>query len=99
MFLLETIKISFLFLLIFIGVINIGKISNNLIFKKKNYFEINIILGLITISFLIGTTLCLKLFDLYIIKGLIFISFISFLYFNFNFKKKWANYFKRTYGL
>ena len=77
MFLMETFKISFLFLLIFIGVVNIGKISDNLIFKKKDYFEINLILGLITLSFLIGATLSLQIFDLFIIKTFILISFLS----------------------
>ena len=64
MFLLETFKVSFLFLLIFIGVVNIGRISNKLIFKKENYVETNIILGLISLSFLIGIALSLKIFDL-----------------------------------
>ena len=85
MFLLETFKVSFLFLLIFIGVVNIGRISNKLIFKKENYVETNIILGLISLSFLIGIALSLKIFDLYIIKVLIFVSYLSFFYFKKNF--------------
>ena len=91
MFLMETFKISFLFLLIFIGVVNIGKISNNLIFKKKDYFEINLILGLITLSFLIGATLSLQIFDLFIIKTFILISFLSLFYFRKNFSLKFNN--------
>ena len=85
MYLVETLKISFLFLIFIFGIFNIGKISNKLIFKKEDYVETNIILGLISLSFLIGITLSLKIFDLYIIKGLIFLSYLSFFYFKKNF--------------
>lgn len=91
MFLIETFKISFLFLLVFVGVFNIGKISNKLIFKNKDYFEINLILGLITLSFFISTTLSLQIFDLYIVKTIILISFLSFFYFKKNFSLKLDN--------
>jgi hypothetical protein len=78
MSLINIINLSFLFLIIFFGVINIGVISNKLIFKIDGYIENNIILGLLSLSFIIGVCLSFKLFDLYIIKGLIIISYLSF---------------------
>jgi len=81
MSLINIINLSFLFLIIFFGVINIGVISNKLIFKIDDYIENNIILGLLSLCFITGICLSFKLFDLYIIKGLIIISYLIFFFY------------------
>ena len=81
MSLINIINLSFLFLIIFFGVINIGVIFNKLIFKIDDYIENNIILGLLSLCFITGICLSFKLFDLYIIKGLIIISYLIFFFY------------------
>ena len=75
MYLIDILKISSLFLIIFVGIINIGIISNKLIFKKENYLEINLIYGMMSLSFLIGIILSIKIFDINIIFVTLLLSY------------------------
>ena len=76
MYLIEIFKILSLFLLIFIGIVNVGYISNRLFFKQKNFIEINIIFGILSLSILIGVILSLKIFDIKILFGILSISYL-----------------------
>jgi hypothetical protein len=51
MHLMDILKISSLFLIIFVGIVNIGIISNKLIFRRENYLEINLIYGMLILNF------------------------------------------------
>jgi hypothetical protein len=81
MHLIDVLTISSLFIIIFVSVVNIGFISNKLIFKKENYLEINLIYGMLILSFLIGTILSLKIFDINIVLGILFLSYFKFFFY------------------